>query len=208
MDKEQYTHRDEIVCNSLKDIFNEIKIIKDNEKGINSFFYRGQGDANWYLASKMKRDNIEHYKNSDDKEKIKIILKEIEEEKRCLTKFLNDYKDDIQVMKDIQENIKINGRALKIITLDTIIDIDKDISIIALMQHYGEKTRALDFTRNLLVALFFAVGIDDLEMDAALWVLNKNMMFNILQNQFQNSYKAFPVDEDLMFREREQYANY
>lgn len=50
-----------------------------------------------------------------------------------------------------------------------------DFAALVTMQHYLAPTRLLDWTENLLVALFFAVRephLDDCGEDAAIWILN------------------------------------
>ncbi len=45
------------------------------------------------------------------------------------------------------------------------------LEILYLMQHYGTPTRLLDWTENILVALYFAVS-EDKDSDGEIWILN------------------------------------
>jgi hypothetical protein len=47
---------------------------------------------------------------------------------------------------------------------------DDDLAWLFLMQHYGAPTRLLDWTKNSLVALFFAVG-QEFDSDGELWAM-------------------------------------
>jgi hypothetical protein len=44
-------------------------------------------------------------------------------------------------------------------------------SWLVLMQHYGLPSRLLDWTRSLIVAAYFAVAHEDIDADAAIWLL-------------------------------------
>jgi hypothetical protein len=67
---------------------------------------------------------------------------------------------------------------------------DDPMSWFALMQHYGEPTRFVDFTESMAVAAYFALvherGVDPAE-DAAIWAVNTGILGRMLQQQL-----AFP----------------
>lgn len=62
---------------------------------------------------------------------------------------------------------------------------DKNKIMLATAQHYGRKTRCLDFTRNYKVALYFACNPNDLnyDKDGAIFILEK---YYHLPNWFTN----------------------
>ena len=195
-----------IECDSLKSIFEAVKTIKNNDNGINSFYYRGQSDAEWFLASSLKRESIEKYKVADEIEKNKIIIEEIEKEQNLLKSFKKENKDDLKLISAINFLIRKFNLDLKLLNIYSKHKMDETVMFIALMQHYGTKTRALDFTQNLLIALYFA--ITDAQKDAALWVLDKKMMLKILFNQNTSEYIEFPELLDVNYIPRDNYSKY
>ena len=77
-----------------------------------------------------------------------------------------------------------------------------DFERLVLMQHYLAPTRLLDWTENLLVALFFAVRDPekDGKEDSALWVLNgRNLNYFSSATEAQSRI-AWPSDPDVIAR--------
>jgi hypothetical protein len=69
------------------------------------------------------------------------------------------------------------------------------------MQHYLAPTRLLDWTENLLVALYFAVRNPDFDTaDAALWVLNARRLNYYTSATSRIALLAFPNDPDVVAR--------
>lgn len=197
-------------CSSLHDIFDAVKYVcnKGNNKARHNFFFRGQSNANWNLISSLKRNEelIQSYSQANKKEKIEIIIEEIKREISIYNNFIEDYCDDIKFIEMCQKIIIDNKLKLKIIDIPSKVHLKDHISVLALMQHYGFKTRALDFTENLMVALFFAVS--KAKNDAALWVLNKNMMNTILYNQNKSVFSVLPVCDNINFSLKQKYVDY
>ena len=73
----------------------------------------------------------------------------------------------------------------ELLELSTINENDKNKILLATAQHYGRKTRCLDFTRNYKVALYFACNPNDLnyDKDGAIYILEK---YYHLPNWFTN----------------------
>ncbi|MFT3831625.1 MAG: FRG domain-containing protein [Opitutaceae bacterium] len=73
---------------------------------------------------------------------------------------------------------------------------------LALMQHYQAATRLLDWTENLLVALYFAVRnpADDGVADAAVWLLNARRLNWHASATTRASLVAWPTDPDVIAR--------
>jgi len=77
-----------------------------------------------------------------------------------------------------------------------------DFERLVLMQHYSAPTRLLDWTENLLVALYFAVRNADKDgkADSALWVLNgRNLNYFSSATEYASRI-AWPSDPDVIAR--------
>lgn len=70
-----------------------------------------------------------------------------------------------------EKNIQENSELINILKSDP----EKSKKTLAIAQHYGQKTRCLDFTRNYKVALYFACNPNDsaYNEDGALFILEK-----------------------------------
>ena len=69
------------------------------------------------------------------------------------------------------------------------------------MQHYLAPTRLLDWTENLLVAIYFAVRNGDLDgEDAAVWILNARRLNYYTSATSRTALLAFPDDPDVVAR--------
>ena len=77
-----------------------------------------------------------------------------------------------------------------------------DFEWLVMMQHYLTPTRLLDWTENLLVALYFAVRNPerDNQEDAAIWMLNARRLNWHASATTRSSLLAFPSDPDVIAR--------
>lgn len=124
-----------------------ISLITHNTKpGINVSYWRGQADIAWPLepsiVRKIKLDG--NNKNKSGKELDRSIQFW---EERLLTK-----------AKKNLYNYDVHGRELG------------DIELLAKLQHCGAATRLLDFTKNVLVALWFCASDDRKKNDIGLLI--------------------------------------
>lgn len=81
-----------------------------------------------------------------------------------------------------------------------------DVNRLAIAQHYGKKTRCLDFTRNINVALYFACNPDDnIKTDGAIYCVlaygHRPMWFtNYLVNYVSSSTETIICTNDLSIK--------
>jgi len=141
--------------------------------------YRGHTDANWILIAKLFRDPgaKPENKNSDDPQEIEkqlvgehLPMKEAHGIEHRLfhdfSRYLYAFRPDLACAFP-GEDKNSNIRAVQ------------EWRQLALAQHYGVPTRFLDFTTNMLVALFFALEGpaaqrtttkgEKVEQDSAVW---------------------------------------
>lgn len=107
--------------------------------------YRGQSNASWSLIPSVFRPLADQLTD----------LKAVE---------LNWIG---QCERDSYREFELRGRPLY--------DLNDKWEILCLAQHHGAPTRLLDWTKNLLVAVFFAVYSED-DTDAAVWCLDLSVL--------------------------------
>lgn len=109
-------------------------ITQGKKPGINVSYWRGQANIEWELTpSIVRKIRLEEYNKNKNKKSLDGSI--LYWEKILLSeakKYLYDYDD--------------RGRRLN------------DIELLAKLQHYGAATRLLDFSKNVLVALWFCVS--------------------------------------------------
>ncbi len=68
------------------------------------------------------------------------------------------------------------------------------------MQHYGAPSRVLDWTENILMALYFAVWETDVDCDGAVWVLNAGRLNEITRVSESRRSVCLPSSVDVVLR--------
>ena len=71
---------------------------------------------------------------------------------------------------------------------------------LCLMQHYNTPSRLLDWTENMLMALYFAVNETNIDCDGAVWVLNAGRLNEITRASESRRYACFPNSIDVVLR--------
>ena len=125
-------HALQIDVNTWRDFTKVMKIASGED-----WLYRGQEDADWGLCSSLDRELDSEYGHD-------YFVKSSGVLKSCGHKF---------PMPTAERSAIQSFRAL---ARGTDIDSLDDVNTLAAMQHYGAKTRLLDFSTSLFVALFFA----------------------------------------------------
>lgn len=174
---EEITLKDHMLTNFLIIVEDWRKRWKNTDNAI----FRGQTDFNWILIAKLFRDP-----NTKSENKIGDNPKDIESQ--LLKEHLPSSKaHDIE--KELFHNFSNYLYAYRPDLISSITDENTDVlkamqewRQLALAQHYGLPTRFLDFTSNVLVALYFAVdgeaskrklmNGDSKEQDSAVWCIN------------------------------------
>lgn len=71
---------------------------------------------------------------------------------------------------------------------------------LCLMQHHNAPTRLLDWTENILYALYFAVRERDVDCDGVVWALNAGRLNEITRVSSARRYVCFPNGADVQLR--------
>lgn len=123
-------------------------IFRLNQQFMSNFIFRGQGDAEWPLATSLARMVRNHHPYMKDK----LLTASYEE--RMMSEFKWKYQsyEKVQIPADIES-----------------------IEWLSLMQHYGSPTRMLDFSYSMYIALFMAID-GSFSKKSAIWALNKNVL--------------------------------
>ena len=123
----------------VKDVYGWLSFIRSmNQRNADGsdkhWVFRGQANADWSLKSSLER--------------------------------MIDYGENDRISDDYEEQIRVKERASvaefrRELSKESDYRTHKDIDLLALMQHYGSKTRLIDFTKSPLIALYMAVDSYD-----------------------------------------------
>ncbi len=144
---------------------------------LDTFFYRGQANAEWGLKSSYERAK---------KKRGDVLYNSAYCDNRCDTFLFRGELAAIKYYLATNDSFR-NTRHPK-------------IEVLSEMQHYGASTRLLDVTESFGVALFFALVGNDEKKDGAIWAINKRVL---LDNFFLAKYKKDSFTDS--FAERKKY---
>lgn len=71
---------------------------------------------------------------------------------------------------------------------------------LCLMQHHSAPTRVLDWSENILIALYFAVCDTTADCDGVVWALNAGRLNEITRVSESHRYACFPGSTDIVLR--------
>lgn len=120
-------------------------VFRLNQRFMSNFVFRGQGNAEWVLATSLARMVQNHHPYYIDKFMPAMY------EKKMLDEFMWKY--------PIYEKNHIPSY-------------EESIEWLSLMQHYGAPTRMLDFSYSMYIALFMAIDGSSYSQ-SAIWAINK-----------------------------------
>ena len=132
------------------------------------WIFRGQKDSSWELATSLER-HFHAYLAECDKGK--------KDDKNMRSPSAYSLQFNVTSEKVAIENFK------RLVNSNT-----DDVATLALMQHYGGKTRLLDVTNSLFVALYFAFEeYNTNKKSKAIWCFNKRVLLkNFYSRIFYN----------------------
>lgn len=150
-----------------------------NQNLFPSFVFRGQGNQEWPLETSLRRMTNDYHSNALDKSAPDVY------EKAMVKEFKWKY-------PGYQSNPNMIPRDEEI------------IEWLSIMQHFGAKTRLLDFSCSLYIALYMALCVPS-DTDAAIWALNRDV---IRRSHAPNDEKLFPEElDDLIYAEAQNILN-
>lgn len=121
-----------------------------NQSFLSYFVFRGQGDAEWPLETSLRRMIEDNHGKNVDAKRIEFY------ERQMIEEFMWKY-------PSYQSNPNLIPKK------------EEALEWLSLMQHYGAKTRLLDFTQSLYVALYMALYGSN-KTDFSIWGINCHMI--------------------------------
>lgn len=131
-------------------------IFRLNQRFMANFIYRGQGNADWPLATSLARMVSNHHPNYIDD--------------AITASYEQRIMDDFQWKYPSYEKGHIPA-------------LHESVEWLSLMQHYGSPTRMLDFSRSMYVALFMAIDGSFFDK-SSIWALNINVLNEKVINDY------------------------
>lgn len=167
----------EIVVDTAKQFYNEI-IYNEEYYG---YLYRGHGKADTYKLIPGLLRNLEN------RRKLKRCEFYIEELRSLLLFYheANKHGLYVPIVPEFFKHGLVNKTDLSLIIKEN--DwrwlSDDIIELVSLAQHYGLKTRVLDWTRDIRVALYFACMEEINDEDMAIWCIDAEYLESIRVNE-------------------------
>lgn len=150
-----------------------IELIKNQFSSFNNI---GDIQNFWFRAEKdfTSSGNRESLKNKIDLVPFTPLLPNAY---RCLGRVEEeDYNDIFRNTKDVENNLKAEFLRNSMMFLNQNRIENNSWNNYFLMQHYGLRTRLLDWTESALVAIYFAVKDDNNKDDFKIWVLDPHKL--------------------------------
>ena len=154
-----------------------------NQSFLGNFVFRGQGNCEWELETSLMR-------------MVKIF-----HEDKYPKNAANQYeKEMLEAFKwkypGYQQNPNMIPKG------------NDSIEWLSIMQHFGAKTRLLDFSDSMFVALYMAI-YGDFRADAAIWALNKTMIREPFITAAKEEGQTISNDDAdaIMYRKAEEWIN-
>jgi hypothetical protein len=143
----------EIVCREWESVLGTLESFggtdSKNARSRRRWIFRGQGNAAWHLESTLVRAFKESWPRWAE------------------AYFWND----VMVMKRMEGQLAFDfASKAKLHGID--VSMDKPVTLLSAMRHFGVPTRLLDWTYSPFVALYFALEDELLKEDAAVWAID------------------------------------
>jgi tetratricopeptide (TPR) repeat protein len=172
----------EVVVHDIVEYINYIKHINSEEKHYGSFIYRGQSNHSWKLTSGAYR-RIEEGKKSANYLSLEVTSTDI-----------LDYMHE--KLNEVRKRIPMDSYMNKLNEIDLLVE----------MQHFGGATNFIDFSRNSLVALYFAVA-DNVNEKGKIFCINANTA-KIKTPPGDNLKDIFPIQNEGMYSYNPTHNNF
>lgn len=154
-----------------------------NQSFFTNYVFRGQGDNSWHLETSLARLVKDFHGDNIPKNAANQYEKDMLREFKW--KYPGYQQNPNMLPKDYES-----------------------IEWLSIMQHFGAKTRLLDFSDSLFVALYMAL-YGSSRTDAAVWALNKNMIREPFEYSAKSEGRYISKDEadSLMYKKAEEWLN-